>query len=156
MLNPSGASLGLGWGERSFYLDIPTCDDLTAKIAFRTMVLPSPTVMHLRNHREAATNWLGLELTEEQFQGLLSYALAPFAVDEGGKFKHLLGVGFDDRDFFYEAHGAYSLFRTCNSWTNDGLRTLGFSTAYYPPYDQGIKLHYCSRQRKLKKSLPVA
>ncbi|MTB49778.1 DUF2459 domain-containing protein [Lewinella sp. W8] len=153
---PTGAYLGIGWGERSFYLDIPTWDDLTAKIAFRAMLMPSPTVMHLRNHQAADANWLPLELTETQFQELLTYTLASFTRTGGGAFRHLPGVGFDERDFFYEARGAYSLFKTCNSWTNGGLKAIGCATAHWTPYDQAIKLHYRRRQRRLTRQLRLA
>jgi uncharacterized protein (TIGR02117 family) len=153
---PTGSHLGIGWGERSFYLDIPTWDDLTARIAFRAMMMPSPTVMHLRNHQDADTGWLVLELTEAQFEQLLTYTLNSFARTQQGEFVFLPGVGFDDRDIFYEANGAYSLFKTCNSWTNNGLRTIGCSTAYWTPYDQGITLHYRRRQRKLSGRLSLA
>ena len=39
--------MGFGWGDRGFYLEILTWSDVTFKIIFKAMCLPSPTVVHV-------------------------------------------------------------------------------------------------------------
>jgi hypothetical protein len=45
-------------------------------------------------------------------------------------------------DAFYEAKGSYSLFCTCNTWANNGLKSCGQKAALWTPSDKGIFLHY--------------
>ena len=37
----------IGWGDRGFYLETPTWDDLKASTALNAMLLPSDTVLHV-------------------------------------------------------------------------------------------------------------
>ena len=47
--------LGIGWGDKGFYLDIATWDDLTLKVAAKAILIPSPTLMHIIAYRDLPT-----------------------------------------------------------------------------------------------------
>ena len=38
----------------------------------------------------------------------------------------------------YEAKGKYSLFYTCNTWANDGLKSAGLKACYWTVFKGGI------------------
>jgi hypothetical protein len=45
-------------------------------------------------------------------------------------------------DSFYEAKGAYTLFYTCNTWANNGLKAINQKAALWTATDRGIFQHY--------------
>jgi len=130
--------VGIGWGDKGFYLNTPTWADLSAKVAVRAMFLPSPTAMHVTEHRVVNRTWSQLNLTDTQLEELFEYILASFHTDASGKITELVGEGYTPLDRFYEANGNYSCFKTCNTWVNIGLRRIGVKTAIWTPMDKGI------------------
>ena len=49
---------------------------------------------------------------------------------------------YGKNDAFYEANGSYSLFHTCNTWANNGLKACGQKACFWTPFDSGIFYHY--------------
>ncbi|MFK8162404.1 MAG: TIGR02117 family protein [Lewinella sp.] len=135
---PDTQLLGIGWGDKGFYLDTPTWADLSAKVAIKAMFLPSPTAMHVTEHRVVNRTWSQLDLTDAQLEELFNYILASFQTDTAGKITELVGEGYTPLDRFYEANGNYSCFKTCNTWVNTGLRRIGVKTAIWTPMDKGV------------------
>jgi uncharacterized protein (TIGR02117 family) len=130
--------LAVGWGDKGFYLDTPTWADLSPKVAVRAMFLPSPTAMHVTEHRAVNPTWSRIDLTDEQLNQLWDYIDNTFRRDADGGVTELVGKGYTDHDRFYEAIGNYSCFKTCNTWVNTGLRRVGVKTAVWTPMDKGV------------------
>ena len=130
--------LAIGWGDKGFYLDTPTWAELKASTAVRAMFLPSPTAVHVTEHRAVNRKWSYMDLTEEQLTELWAYVQASFKTDAAGKFDELKGEGYTELDRFYEAHGNYSCFVTCNTWVNSALKKIGVRTAIWTPLDKGV------------------
>jgi len=130
--------LAIGWGDKGFYLDTPSWAELSPKVAVKAMFLPSPTAMHVTEHRAINATWSRINLTDDQLQELWAYIIATFRTDASGKITELVGKGYTKTDRFYEANGNYSMFKTCNSWVNTGLRRIGVKTAIWTPMDKGV------------------
>lgn len=134
--------LGFGWGDRGFYLDIPTWADLTLKIAFTAVLMPSKTLMHITAHESVCPQGDNTSqsffISEEQYLKLCNYIIPYFVQDKQGKVKHLPGKGYTSNDNFYHAVGYYHAFYTCNYWINRGLKKIGVRTALWSPLDRGI------------------
>ncbi len=130
--------LAIGWGDKGFYLDTPTWAELSPKVAVKAMFLPSPTAMHVTEHRTVNATWSLINLTDQQLNELWVYIMATFQTDAAGQITELVGKGYTERDRFYEANGNYSMFKTCNSWVNTGLRRIGVKTAIWTPMDKGV------------------
>jgi len=135
---PDAQLLAIGWGDKGFYLDTPTWADLSPKVAIKAMFLPSPTAMHVTEHKGVNTTWARINLTDEQLSQLWTYILSTFQTDASGQITELVGKGYTERDRFYEANGNYSMFKTCNTWVNTALRRIGVKTAIWTPMDKGI------------------
>ncbi len=136
--SPKTQLLAIGWGDKGFYLDTPTWAELSPKVAVKAMFLPSPTAMHVTEHAAVNTTWSHIDLTNEQVGELWAYIIATFQTDASGQITELVGQGYTDQDRFYEANGNYSMFKTCNSWVNTGLRRIGVKTAIWTPMDKGV------------------
>src|SRR3546814_7837720 len=61
---------------------------------------------------------------------------AYFALDPYGAPRPIKGYGASD--VFYEAHGYYSLFRTCNEWTGRQLRSIGIRIGRWTPFSASV------------------
>ena len=130
--------LAIGWGDKGFYLDTPTWAELRASVAVKAMFLPSPTAMHVTEHRMVSSQWSYAELTDEQLAELWTYIRETFEYDDAGKIQELVGEGYTELDRFYEAEGNYSCFKTCNTWVNTGVKKIGIRTAVWTPMDAGV------------------
>jgi uncharacterized protein (TIGR02117 family) len=137
--------LGIGWGDKGFYLETPTWADLKASVAFNAAFGLSSTAIHttyFKGMRESAT-CKALLLNEEQYARLIQYIHTSFQKDQDGHVRLVNStIRYGKTDAFYEATGRYSLFCTCNTWANNGLKACGQKCAMWTPFDKGIFFHY--------------
>lgn len=141
--------LGIGWGDRGFYLEVDEWKNLKPSVAARAMLVPSPTLMHITAHPELPQDQKRLEpihLSAEQYLELCGYICSYFQ-EEAGKVVHLPGAGYTPNDNFYEAKGVYHAFSTCNYWINRGLIRIGVRTPVWSHGGGGIFY-------QLRKALP--
>ena len=137
--------LGMGWGDKGFYLEIPTWADLTPKIALRAMCVPSPTVMHVTAYTTEdlpsdKKYFQSVFLSEQQYLDLCAYIQSYFW-QQDDQIELLPGVGYTENDNFYKANHSYHAFSTCNYWVNRGLKYAGVRTALWSPAAWGLFLH---------------
>lgn len=135
--------VAFGWGDRGFYLDTPTWDDLTAATAIRALFLKSATAMHVTYYRnpQPSDAVRQLVLSPVQYNKLIAFIMAGFERDASGNPVPIPGRGYRGNDTFYAAKGSYSLFNTCNDWTGRALRHIGVRTGIWTPFSQSIMYH---------------
>ena len=124
-----------GWGDENFYLNTPTWADLTFSKAFSAMFLKSSTLIHLTRYYNKRTNWVSIKISDKELEALNKYIYNSFVLNEQEGFKLVLSQGYSTRDKFYKANGSYSIFYTCNSWANDGLKQSGIKSCVWTPFD---------------------
>lgn len=137
--------LSVGWGDKGFYFDTPTWADLTVRTALRAAFLPTPTAIHVS--ALSTTPTLGerikkVTIDRDQLRAIERYIRDSFQLKSGKA--QLIDCcryeGYDDN--FYEAKGAYHMWRTCNSWANQTLKAGGVKTATWAPFDRCILYHF--------------
>lgn len=136
--------IAFGWGDKGFYLEIPTWDDLTFKIAAKAVLIPSSTVMHVQyiDTRPVLGEYCkSLRLTNKQYKILIDYIHNSFDLDPDGNHQLIQNSGYYNNDNFYEAKYSYHLFNTCNDWTNTGLKKMGVKTSAWAPFQSGVLYH---------------
>ena len=136
--------LGIGWGDKGFYLDTPTWADLKVSTALNAMLINSPTAMHVTlvsSEPEESDLVKQINVCEENFGKLKKYILNSFQLSETGAGIEIPNSGYYENDLFYEAKGNYHIFKTCNSWTNSGLKIAGIRTSLRAFNEQGIMRH---------------
>ncbi|MEM8485453.1 MAG: TIGR02117 family protein [Bacteroidota bacterium] len=135
--------IAFGWGDRGFYLDTPTWDDLTLSTAVRALLLKSATAMHVTYYRNPQPGEFvrSLMLTSEQHERLIAIIQSSFARDARGNPVLIPERGYRGNDTFYAANGSYSLFNTCNDWTGRALRRIGVKTGIWTPFSQSVMYH---------------
>lgn len=136
--------LSLGWGDLGFYRTTPEWDDLTPDTAFKALFLPSPAAIHATYYRDLWEDdqTISLQLDDNQFRRLTTYLLNSFSIPEDGDVKSVEGLHYGETDAFYPAPGSFSLFKTCNTWANNGLKYAGLEASLWTPFEEGIFYRY--------------
>ncbi len=132
--------LGIGWGDKGFYLETPTWAELKPSVAFRAAFIPSPTAMHVTYHLEEPVpgeKCRRVKISRDQYQNLIEYIENSFQRN-GDNIILIPDKGYEDTDNFYEAKGAYNMIKTCNMWVVGGLKRIGVRTAFWSPFDRGL------------------
>ncbi|MCU0438273.1 MAG: TIGR02117 family protein [Raineya sp.] len=137
--------VALGWGDKGFYLETPTWADLKFSTAFKAAFGLSKTAIHATFYQELKENknCVKIKISAQQYQNLISYIKKSFKSDAEGHFLHIItNANYGKSDAFYEATGSYSLFHTCNTWTNNALKASGQKACVWTPFDTGIFYQY--------------
>ena len=133
-MSDEDAYLGVGWGDRGFYLDIPEWKDLTPMVAIKALFLRAPTLMHVtvQPTPKYSRRVKSIYITKQQFDILQEYIHSWFKKKDGEI--ELIEGGFSPKDQFYAAKGNYSMILTCNEWTNRGLKKMKHRTVLWAPF----------------------
>jgi uncharacterized protein (TIGR02117 family) len=144
-----GGYVDFGWGDRGFYLEVPTWDDLTVGVALRGAFWPTASAVR-------ATAYGGppipgdhvsrLSLEPAAYAALVEYVDAAFELDAAGRPVLLDAPGYGATDRFFAGRGVYHLFRTCNTWANGAVRAVGQRAAWWTPFERGARHHLPKNQ----------
>ena len=133
--------LAFGWGDKAIYLDLPEWNQLTIKMALKTLFLPTPTILHVTAYDHLPTVTMKVQtitISKNQYLQLCQFILPYFATNPSQEFQLIQGAGYTSNDIFYHARGKYHAFATCNTWVNKGLKKIGVRSALWSPLDRGI------------------
>lgn len=137
--------VGIGWGDKGFYLDTPTWADLKFSTAFNAAFWLSDSAMHCSYYSKmtVADDCKMMMISKSQYRELVKFVDEKFDKDASGNYVLIpTDAVYSDNDAFYDAQGKYSFLNTCNTWANDALKSAGQKAALWTPTDYGIFLHY--------------
>ncbi len=135
----SSAFLSFGWGDKAIYLEVPEWNQLTWKLAWRTLLVPSAALLHVEAHQNPSEKTtVPVRLTAEQYARLCQFIFNTFTLDAEKKVQWIEGAGYTPDDHFFYAEGKYHAFNTCNTWVNEGLKQVGVRTALWASIDKGL------------------
>jgi uncharacterized protein (TIGR02117 family) len=132
--------IAFGWGDKGFYLYTPTWNDLTFSTAFKAAFGLSETAMHVRYTKKQNSkreNCAEVSIDPNYYLKLVSSIENSFEKKENAYIK-IDHPGYGNYDRFYEAKGTYSLFKTCNIWTNNLLKEIDVKVACWSPFAKGL------------------
>jgi len=137
--------VAIGWGDKGFYLDTPTWAELKFTTAFNAATGLSTAAIHTTyyNKMTEGEDCVKVNISNNQYQRLIDYIQKDFIKKSNGDLVHIeTDAVYGDSDAFYDATGSYSLFHTCNSWTNNALKAAGLKASVWTPFDKGIFHQY--------------
>jgi uncharacterized protein (TIGR02117 family) len=136
--------VAFGWGDKGFYLNTPTWGDLKFSTAFNAMFYLSTTAMHVTfyENMNESKSCKKIRITKASYNKLIKYINKSFATDSAYRYKLIKGSSYGRNDAFYDANGTYSLFLTCNSWANNGLKEANLKACYWTAFDTPIFSKY--------------
>ncbi|KAA0128665.1 TIGR02117 family protein [Chryseobacterium sp. SN22] len=137
--------VGIGWGDKGFYLDTPTWADLKFSTAFKAAFWLSESAMHCSYYKtmKEGDDCKMIMVSRNQYKDLVKFVDEKFDKDAGGNYILVpTDAVYGNNDAFYDANGKYSFLDTCNTWANNALKAAGQKAAWWTPSDYGIFLHY--------------
>ena len=137
--------VGIGWGDKGFYLDTPTWADLKVSTALKAAFWLSESAMHCTYYKTMteAEDCKKIMISQNQYNELVKFVDAKFDRDHNGNYILIpTNAVYGNNDAFYDAQGRYSFLNTCNTWSNNALKSAGQKAALWTPTDYGIFLHY--------------
>ncbi len=139
--------LAFGWGEKEFYMQTPTWADLKFSVAFKSVFWFNSCAIHTTFYKDTSETeqCIKINLSREQYNRLIKYIWNSFSKDQNGHTRLISKISYGNNDAFYEATGLYSMLRTCNTWTNTGLKTCGQKACFWTPFSGGVIYHYSKK-----------
>lgn len=137
--------VGIGWGDKGFYLDTPTWADLKFSTAFKAAFWLSESAMHCTYYKtmKEGEDCKMIMVSRNQYKDLVKFVDEKFDKDTNGNYILVpTNAVYGNNDAFYDAIGKYSFLDTCNTWANNALKAAGQKAAWWTPSDYGIFLHY--------------
>ena len=139
--------IAIGWGDKNFYMNTPTWADLTFKTVISAMAGLGSSSIHATYYYNILSDRpvISLKLSENQYRKLVKYI-------EGSLYRNKLNQAIfiqprwkavmGQNDAYYEARNNYSIFTTCNSWINNGLKAADKKACLWTPFAGGIFYQY--------------
>lgn len=132
--------VAIGWGDKGFYLNTPTWDDLTIPTALKAVTGLGGTAIHVTylsavNENERCVR---KRISPAAYKLLVESINSSFLYNEKGNVIRIEHPGYGVRDNFYEAVGTYSMFITCNVWTGQMLTHAGIRVGLWTPFESSV------------------
>lgn len=139
----SSKYIAFGWGDKGFYLNTPKWSDLKFSTAFKAAFFLSTTAMHVGFYSSISENDLckRICISKESYARLIRYVESGFELKENLP-QRITGAHYGNNDLFYEGSGTYSLFCTCNTWANGGLKEAGIRSCVWTIFSGPILKKY--------------
>jgi uncharacterized protein (TIGR02117 family) len=133
--------VAVGWGNRDFFINIPSWAEVKLSIAVRAALGMGPSAMHttfLKSVYEDES-CRKIELSKSQYIDLANFIESYFIKDSLENFINISTPNtYGDSDAFYEAKGRYTPFFTCNTWVNSALKSAGLRSCLWTPFQRGL------------------
>lgn len=135
--------VAIGWGDKGFFIETPTWDDLKFSTAANALLLPSDTCMHvsctnadfLRKHARS------VKISVKQYENLVAHINASFQHHDDGSKVQIKDGAYGQYDAFFMAHGNYHCLNTCNSWVGRAMKSGGMKTGWLTPMPKTMFLY---------------
>lgn len=136
----TAVNVAFGWGDKGFYLETKTWDELKLSTACKALFYLGSSAMHVSFYQKLreTESCRKICVGKESYIKLVGYITQGFETDSMGLPRQIVGASFTNHDAFYDAKGKYSLFYTCNTWANDGLKFAGLKACYWTAFKGGI------------------
>ncbi len=133
----------IGWGDKGFYIGTPTWGDLKASTVINALLLPSDSCMHvtMMHVAQLGSEARPLRISVKQYEQLAAHIQSSFLLNASGKKILIEGAAYGSDDAFFEAHGSYHCFNTCNCWTGAAMRSAGIRTGWFTPLPKTMFLY---------------
>lgn len=137
--------IAIGWGDKGFYLNTPEWKDLKASTALVAALGIGETALHVTYYHHMTEDNLCYKVAvdEIQLKKLKEYVFRAYDTDaQGQPILIHTNAQYGNSDAFYEAKGSYSMFYSCNTWANEGLKSANLPSGVWTIFDKGILRHY--------------
>lgn len=142
LLAPSfaGAHCGylmIGWGQQDIFMEEMALEDIPLQQLLRVVFARSDAVLRVYAMPLLPANVRAMYVGQEDYQRLVQFIRASFAVQEGGG--PIVLAQNDNGARFYASTRRYDAIYTCNQWLNMALVAAGLQMPVWSPFVYGIQ-----------------
>ncbi len=137
-LPPWVSHISFGWGDKEFYINTPTWNDIEFYTTFQALFLDSESALHITWINTEYPDWTVVPMCDIQLQLLIEYVDRTFKRNQDNNILEIGASGYSEYDKFYQANGNFSFVQTCNHWVNKGLKAAKVKTSIWSPFDRGV------------------
>ena len=138
--------VAIGWGDKGFFIETQTWNDFNVSVAANALLLPSESCLHVSYTRpgyyEGAAS---VKVSNDQYEKLVGFIKQSFVRTATDQPIQIADSAYGSTDAFFEAHGRYHLFNTCNSWAGRGLKKSGVRVPWLSPLPKTPMLYFESK-----------
>ena len=130
--------IGIGWGERDFFIETPTWEDIKISTTIRAMFWPTRSAIKATYQPKpvAGPCVRSVKISKQQYQKLIAYALNNLRGKEN--LQQIKGASHGANSRFFESRGKYHMFWTCNAWVGQGLKQAEIRVGQYTPLPKTV------------------
>lgn len=133
--------LGFGWGEQLYYTRAPENPILKLLAGLKAIFWLNDSVMSVTEYVQlpvsnAAIEVKAISISRENYGRLVEFIHTSFQGDRTGQ-----AIPIPEAANYYRATGKYSLLRTCNTWTAEGLDRAGVETPLWSALALSVMRH---------------
>ena len=144
----TASHVAMGWGDKGFFLETPTWNDLKLSTTANALIWPSDTCVHVSfTKAEYFRDSASVIISQEQYARLVQFVKGTLIQDANGKPIQIAGQSYGATDAFLQSTGTYHILNTCNSWVGRGLKTAGVRTPWFSPLPK-TPMMYMPHQRE--------
>ena len=131
--------VAIGWGDKGFYLNTPTLADLKMKTLVKALFGVGSSAMHVTyyKHIKCCDKVKQINISKEAYLNLVSHITQSFKLDNEQP-QLISHPNYGQHDNYFEANGTYSVFKTCNVWTGNTLKTANITMGIWTPLEFGV------------------
>ncbi|RXI25268.1 TIGR02117 family protein [Aliarcobacter trophiarum] len=136
--------ISIGWGDKGFYLDTPTWAELKLSTALIAGFGLGNAALHITYYDEIIKDDLTYKIviSKKQYISIISTIKESLKYSDEKPINIKTTAQYGQNDAFYEAIGSYSIFHTCNTWTNNLLKKASLPASFWVAFDDGILYQY--------------
>ena len=136
--------VGIGWGDKGFYLDTPTWSELKVSTALIAGTGIGSSALHVTFYKYINLDELtySMKIGENQYKSIINSIKSSIKWENEKPIYIKTNAQSGQNDAFYEAIGSYSIFHTCNTWTNNVLKNANLLSSKWVAFDDGILYQY--------------
>ncbi len=136
--------ISIGWGDKGFYLDTPTWAELKLSTALIAGFGLGNAALHITYYDDIAEDDLTykIKISKKQYNSIIDTIKNSLQYKDEKPINIKTTSQYGENDAFYEAIGSYSVFHTCNTWTNNTLKEANLPSSKWLVFDKGILYQY--------------
>ena len=138
--------LEFGWGERDFYMNAPSQIHLQISAGLKALFWLNPSVIRVEGHQKLpqTIKIKCFGVSQQGYLNIVQFIQNTFKLDKKGQ---RIRLSYDNpvNVSYFDAKGTYSIVRTCNNWTAEGLRSAEVNTPLWGGLSSAILWHLENR-----------
>jgi len=137
------ALIAISWGDKEFLIETPTGSDWKVLTTLKALFWPSEACLqvYLTTAESLPDSTKTVRLSVAQYEQLVEFINQSFRHDKAGRKLPIRSAAPGQNEAFFEAHGTYHGFNTCNCWVGRAMQASGIRTGWFTPLPKTMFLY---------------